>query len=130
MTNPERQIPSPTPTEVSKPFWDAAGRRSLVLKHCKACGQSHHYPRKFCPFCFSDETDWIQSSGQGVIYSFTVMRRAPVPFAVAYVTLAEGPSMLTNIVDCDFDALAIGQKVKVTFKPSTDGMLMPMFTPA
>ena len=49
---------------------------------------------------------------------------------MAYVTLAEGPTMLTNIVDCDFDKLKIGQKVKVVFKPTDGGPPLPMFTPA
>ena len=33
------------------------------------------------------------------------MRRAAEPYAIAYVTLAEGPTMMTNIVDCDLDAM-------------------------
>lgn len=129
MTNPSREFPSPVPSEVSKPFWDAAARQSLVLKHCNACGQKHHYPRKLCPFCFSDDTVWSESSGRGTIHSFTVMRRAAVPFAVAYVTLEDGPSLFTNIVDCDFESLAIGQSVRVVFKASSTGMLVPMFAP-
>ena len=40
------------------------------------------------------------------------MRRAPEPYVIAYVTLAEGPTMLTSLVECDFDALAIGQAVR------------------
>ena len=51
------------------------------------------------------------ASGNGTIYTFSVMRRAKEPYAIAYVTLAEGPTMMTNIVDCDFDALRIGQPV-------------------
>ncbi len=46
-----------------------------------------------------------QASGEGVIYSYSVMRRVDRPFAIAYVTLAEGPTMMTSLVDCDFDAL-------------------------
>jgi len=58
------------------------------------------------------------------------MRRgAPVPYAIAYVTLAEGPTMMTNIVDCDLDAIKIGQKVKVVFKPSEGGPPVPCFAP-
>lgn len=130
MSVSERPIPSPIPSIETRPFWEAASRRSLVLKRCNACGEAHHYPRKICPFCLSDDTGWIEASGLGVIHSFTVMRRAPVPFAMAYVTLDEGPSLLTNIVDCEFDKLAIGQKVRVTFKESTTGALVPMFAPA
>ena len=79
---------------------------------------------------FSADTTWVAASGQGTIYSYSVMRRAPVPYVVAYVTLAEGPTMITNIVDCAPDAVKIGQAVRVTFKPSDGGPPVPMFTPA
>ena len=100
------------------------------MKFCRACGEGHHYPRALCPHCFSDQTEWRQASGKGVIYSFSVMRRAPVPYAIAYVTLEEGPTMMTNIVDCDLDAIRIGQRVTVVFKPSDGGPPVPMFKPA
>ena len=48
--------------------------------------------------------------------------------AIAYVTLKEGPSLLTNIVDCDPEKLRIGQTVKVAWTP-TDGAPLPFFTP-
>ena len=39
-------------------------------------------------------------------------------------------TMLNNIVDCDLDALRIGQRVQVVFKPTEGGPPVPMFTPA
>lgn len=127
----ERKIPSPPTNPENQPFWDAAAQGRLLLKRCKACNEPHYYPRTLCPFCFSDDTEWLDAKGTGEIYSYSVMRRgAPVPYALAYVTLDEGPTMLTNIVDCDFDALAIGQRVKLVFKPSEDGTPVPMFAPA
>jgi uncharacterized protein len=126
----DRKIPAPQPNPETVPFWEAASRGELLLKKCTACGETHYYPRSICPFCFSDQTDWIKASGDGVIYSYSVMRRVEVPYAIAYVTLAEGPSMLTNIVDCDLDAIRIGQKVTLTWKPSEGGPPVPMFKPA
>jgi len=58
------------------------------------------------------------------------MRRVPAPYALAYVTLEEGVTMMTNIVDCDLDAIRIGQAVRVVFKPTEGGPPVPMFTPA
>jgi uncharacterized protein len=100
------------------------------VRHCTGCGEKHHYPRNICPFCFSDRTEWTEASGKGTLYSFSVMRRAAEPYVMAYVTLAEGPTMMTNIVDCDFDQLKVGQAVKVVFVPSEGGAPVPMFTPA
>jgi len=73
--------------------------------------------------------EWRQASGQGTIYTFSVMRRVKEPYAIAHVTLAEGPTMLTNIVDCDFDQLRIGQKVAVVFRETDNGAPVPMFKP-
>ena|SRR5215471_18885798 len=130
MSTKERTIPAPPLNPEIKPFFDAAAQGRLIVKRCAACGQLHHYPRALCPFCGSDRTEWIDASGRGTIYSYSVMRRVPVPYAIAYVTLEEGVTMMTNIVDCDLDALRIGQAVRVSFKPTDGGPLVPMFTPA
>jgi uncharacterized OB-fold protein len=124
----ERRIAAPPINPETAPFWEAAAANKFLLRQCVACNRTHWYPRALCPFCFG-ETRWIEGSGRGTIYSFSVMQRAPVPYAVAYVALEEGPKMLTNIVDCDLAALAIGQAVKLVFKPSEGGPPVPMFTP-
>ena len=124
-----RKIRDPAMNPGDEPYFTAAGEGKLMLKKCKDCGKVHHYPRAICPFCFSAETLWEQAAGTGSIYSVSVMRRgADAPYALAYVTLDEGPSMLTNIVDCDFDALSIGQRVRVRFMPTDGGPPVPMFT--
>ncbi len=128
MAGQQRTIGAPPVTPDTKPFWDAAATGKLMFKTCAACGHSYHYPRPLCPFCFSDRTEWRGASGRGTIYSFSVMRRVPVPYAIAYVTLDEGPTMMTNIVDCDFDTLRIGQRVRVVFTPTEGGPPVPMFT--
>jgi len=130
MAAQERKIPAPEINPETKPFWDAAAQGRLLVKKCVTCGQMHFYPRAICPFCFSDKTEWVTASGRGTVYSYSVMRRVPVPYALAYVTLEEGVSMMTNIVDGDLDAIRIGQPVTVAFKPSEGGPPVPMFRPA
>ncbi len=126
----DRKIPAPVVNPENKSFFDAASNGKLLIKKCSACGEHHYYPRAICPHCFSDQTSWTESSGNGTIYSYSVMRRGtPVPYAIAYVTLAEGVTMLTNIVDCDLDAIRIGQAVRVVFKPTDGGAAVPMFAP-
>ncbi|TMJ43235.1 MAG: Zn-ribbon domain-containing OB-fold protein [Alphaproteobacteria bacterium] len=136
MQSQERKIQAPQPNLETKAFWDAAAEGKLMIGKCTACGQVHYYPRAMCPFCFSDKTELQQASGNGTIasgsgtiYTYSVMRRAPIPYAIAYVTLQEGVSMMTNIVDCDLDAIKIGQAVRLVFKPSDGGPPVPMFTP-
>jgi uncharacterized OB-fold protein len=122
-----RKIPAPIATSETETFWSAARERRFVVPTCGACGKAHWYPRAICPFCGSDKIEWRNASGRGTIYTFSVMRRAKEPYAIAYVTLAEGPTMMTNIVDCDFDKLSIGQAVNVVFKETEGGPPVPMF---
>ncbi len=126
----DRKIPPPPLNPGDERFFDAAAQGKVMLKRCAACGEFHFYPRPLCPFCFSDRTVWVEAQGTGTVYTFSVTRRAgPVPYAIAYVTLDEGVSMMTNIVDCDLDTIRIGQRVRVVFKPTDGGPPVPMFAP-
>jgi uncharacterized OB-fold protein len=127
----ERTIPAPAVNPEIRPYFDAAAQGRLLVKRCAACGRYHHYPRAICPHCFSERTEWHEAKGTGTVHTYSVLRRGvPVPYCIAYVTLDEGVSMMTNIVDCDLDAVRIGQPVRVVFKPTDGGPPVPMFTPA
>ena len=127
----ERKLPDPLLNVGDERYFEGASQGKLMLKKCSSCGQVHYFPRGICPFCFSSKVDWLEAKGTGTIYSFSVTRRAgPIPYCIAYVTLDEGVSMMTNIVDCDLDTVRIGQKVKLVFKPSGNGTAIAMFKPA
>ncbi len=121
--------PKPEWSPENAAYWEAARRGQLLVKKCTVCGRAHYYPRAICPFCASAGTEWIQSSGKGIVYSFTVVRQASPPYVLAYVTLDEGVTLLTNIVQCDPGIVRIGQSVQVTFVPSDDARQIPMFAP-
>jgi len=124
-----RTIPAPATLPESLPFWQAADEGRLLLKTCRACNQPHHYPRDICPFCLSDDTAWTESPGAGVVYSYSTMGKGDAAYTLAYVTLDEGVTLLTNLVDCDPGQLRVGQPVRVVFQPSHGGHAVPMFTP-
>ncbi len=126
----DRPLAAPVIDPASSTFWQAAAEGRLLIKHCAACGRHHWYPLPLCPYCMSDATSWEPASGAGTIYSVSVTRKAgPMPYAIAYVRLDEGITMLSNIVDCDLDALRIGDRVRVCFKTAEGGQAVPMFTP-
>jgi uncharacterized OB-fold protein len=126
-----RRIPAPPVTVESKPFWDAAKEGRFLIKRCNACHEPHWYPRALCPFCFSDDTVWEESPGEGVIYTYSVMHRSPTgPYAIGYVTLDEGPAVLTNFVGAGPTDLRIGMRVKVQFQETgEDSPPVPVFAP-
>ena len=129
MNMAERPIPAPELNPEIEAYFEAAAEGKLLVKTCRTCDQPFHYPRAICPYCHSSDTEWREASGRGTIYSFSILRRAPIPYAVASVALAEGPQMITNIVDCDLDSIHCDMPVRVVFKPSEGGPPVPMFTP-
>ncbi len=124
---PKRKITPPTVTPETAEFWKAAGEGRFLLRRCTACHETHWYPRAICPFCLGD-TAWEETAGTGTIYSWTVMRRAPEPYAMAFVTLDAGPTMLADLVDVDLDGLAIGHTVRLVWSPTDGGPPVPSFT--
>jgi uncharacterized protein len=110
-------------------LWREAARDGkLLLRACRTCTKVHYYPRPICPFCFSDETEWLEAKGVGEIYSYSINRQGE-PYVIAYVALDEGPIMMTNIQDVDPADVAIGQRVGLVFRPDASGVPSPMFRP-
>lgn len=128
--------PLPVLDPESQPYWDALKQHRLLLKHCRACQRSHHYPRELCPHCHSDDLEWKQAAGTGRIYSYTVARRpagpafkADTPYVVALVELDEGARLMTNIVTADVESVRIDQRVTVQFDDVTPDVTLPKFRP-
>ncbi|WP_081738874.1 Zn-ribbon domain-containing OB-fold protein [Mesorhizobium ciceri] len=122
--------PVPPVSPETEAFWDATATDRLLVKFCNSCNKVHVYPRAHCPFCFSVDTEWRESPGEGEIYSYTVIRRETPPRVVAYVRLDEGVILLTNIVGCDPNGVHIDQRVKAVFPRAEDGPCVPAFVPA
>ena len=77
------------------------------------------------------------ASGQAVLYSYVINHRprpdmGSEPYAIAVVELAEGPRMMTNIVNCPQtpQALVLDMKLRVTFSKQSDAISLPFFEPA
>lgn len=130
-------LPTPKPdiTPETEEFWDATTDRELLLRRCPDCKTVYHYPRTLCPNCLNDDTEWIEASGNGVVYSYTVIRQTrgeysdSTPYILAYVELEEGPRIMTNIVSCDPDDVTVGQKVTVIFDDVDEDVALYRFTP-
>ncbi|WP_033288106.1 Zn-ribbon domain-containing OB-fold protein [Amycolatopsis jejuensis] len=136
-----RTVPTlPTAHPVSNPdteeFWKAAAEGRFLGRRCGDCGSAIWYPRPICPFCHSTNTRWEEFSGRGVVYSYSIVRRAGgewknvVPYVLAYVELEEGPRVMTNIVDCAVEEVGIGDAVEVVFDDTGNGAALPRFRPA
>ena len=104
-------------------FWEATERDALLGQRCSRCGVLQYYPRLRCTTCGSAELEYEQLCGRGTVYSWTeVLSNAPseakadVPYILAIVRLAEGPQLLTRIVDADPTAVECDSAVDVVFR--------------
>jgi len=125
----------PVVTPDFEPFFEAAARERLVVQKCSACGRLRFPPRGVCPDCLGNESDWMEVSGRGEVYSFFWMHQVyhpafaeRAPYPVAVVQLEEGPMMTTNILDCTRESLVVGLPVEVVFELRGE-LHLPQFRP-
>lgn len=136
MDNDTQQIPRPlpVPTKVSQPYWDGCREGRLRIQRCSACGTHLFYPVYMCHECTSQKLEWIDASGRGTVYSYSVIYRAPYaglsdsgPYTVALVELEEGPIMMSQIVDVAPETVRVGDAVQVEFQRASDEIDLPVF---
>ena len=127
--------PIPYPNAVSRPFWEAAKNRKLSMQRCHDCERMVFTPRELCPNCMSSDLDWVELSGTGRVYTYTLIQQAAhpyfydlVPYLYGVVMLDEGPRMFTNFL-IDHDAIEIGQRVQAVFKDISDEYAIVQFEP-
>lgn len=122
----------------SAAFWEACQRRELRLQRCSRCGTYIHFPAPRCYACLSTEITWEAVSGNGTVYTFTVVHHAispefkeRVPYVVAWIELEVQPGLriLSNVVGCEPEDVKIGMPVRVTFAERSPGFLVPVFVP-
>ncbi|MEM7141131.1 MAG: OB-fold domain-containing protein [Actinomycetota bacterium] len=127
-------IPVPRPTGESAPYWEGCRDGELRFRRCTSCGQAVFEPRPICPSCHGTDLAWEVSSGEGAVYSWSIVWRPQtpafeVPYAPAIVRLDDGFDMVTAIVGCEPDAIHDGQRVRVEFHAVDDDITLPFFAP-
>ena len=135
----EYKKPLPTPSAVSRPFWEAAKEHRLVYQRCRVCGTRVFYPRDVCPGpeCFGVGTlEWVESSGKGWVYAHTICYQAAhpafaddVPYVLAIVELDEGWRMNSNVINVAPEDVRIGMRVEVVWDDVTPEFTLPKFQP-
>jgi uncharacterized protein len=126
---------TPESTELIDQWWAGTARRELLVQHCLDCAAFQFYPRTICTTCRSGRLEYVPASGAGTVETYSVIHRAafpdlPVPYVVARVRLAEGPVLLSNLVDLEEDELACELPVRLRWRTDPDGRLVPVFGPA
>ncbi|MGE0385162.1 MAG: Zn-ribbon domain-containing OB-fold protein [Gammaproteobacteria bacterium] len=121
----------------SEPFWNACREGRLLVKRCRSCAKVYYYPRRQCPQCWSEDTEWLECSRRGTVYSYSVVHQNPAapfkdlcPYGTVLVDLEEGPRMMTNWdFDVPLDALRCGLPVEIAFRKVDDTLCLPIVRP-
>jgi uncharacterized OB-fold protein len=129
-------FPLPQPDAVSAPYWQALADGHLAFQRCDACNGTWLPPRAECPHCLSPRWHWDRASGRGKLISWVVYHvpyhpafADRVPYAVAVVELAEGPRLISNVIDApDPEALRIDQDLTLAIEQE-HGVAVARFRP-
>ena len=134
MASRDRPLPR-FPEPDTQPFWEATRNHELRYQACDKCSAVVFYPRRHCTHCLSLALTWKLSGGEGVIYTYSIVRQtydpafAPlVPYVIAWIDLDEGFRMLSNVVGAAPEAVHIGQRVQVQWLDYEE-VSLPVFRP-
>ena len=108
-------------------YWrEIPQRYRLEAQKCKNCGVVLFPPRLICPECKSRDFEDTKLAENGKVLTYTIIRVPPhqfvdqAPFAVGIMELDDGVKLTGQIVDCDFEDLKIGLRVKIEFRKIFD----------
>jgi len=130
--------PLPEPDELTQFFWDGVHAHELRILRCDGCGKFIHWPRPVCRFCLGTSLTPTVVSGRGRLHTWTIPLqpfdayfRSHLPYVLAVVELDEQPGLMvvTDIVDCAEEDLALDMPVEVTFREVAPGVTLPLFRP-
>lgn len=119
---------TPVPTPETQPFWDGLSNQHLRITRCGSCTEAFFPPSTICPHCSSTDVEWFEASGDATLYSFVIQSR-PLPMwdtsgprSVALVRLAEGPMLVSSVVNCPQtpEALQLDMSLRATFESFAD----------
>lgn len=130
--------PLPVITTEAREFWEGCKNGELLIQKCSDCGTLRWFPRPMCHECTSMESEWAKVSGNGTVYSYTIVYHPvhsgfaeEVPYTVVLVDLEEGGvRFLSNLVECPIEEVKVGMAVEVVFEPVTPEVTLPKFRPA
>jgi uncharacterized protein len=122
---------TPQTTGADRHYRQALDQGLFLIQRCAACSRAIFFPRMICPHCGGGELNWIEPSGQGTVYSTTVVRRKPEAggdYNVALIDLAEGVRLMSRVDDIAPDQVRIGMPVRAQVIQK-DGQGLVTFTP-
>ncbi|MBM3486331.1 MAG: DNA-binding protein [Alphaproteobacteria bacterium] len=120
-TTPAHPKPQPTPSKLTRPFWDAAKAGRLLLQFDTTTGRYQFYPRPLGIASGKPTLEWREASGRAKLYASTVCHvpgrgyENEVPYILGSVELDEGVRVLARIVDAAPAAVNPGMRLRLAW---------------
>ncbi|GAB1261836.1 Zn-ribbon domain-containing OB-fold protein [Aurantivibrio plasticivorans] len=122
--------PVDSPEGPDKQYADFIAAGKFMIQHCESCSQHVFYPRLICSHCGSDQLEWVEASGRGVVYSTSTPRGGKEgDYNISLIDLEEGPRMMSRVVDIAPGDVKIGLEVEA-FIGEIDGVSLVLYKPA
>ena len=115
-------------------YWRRLGEGRFQFQRCARCSSSWLPPREDCPACWSHEWRWEDASGHGKLLSWVIFHTAfheafqeRLPYNVAIVQLAEGPRLITNIINLPESEADVSDRAVRLAIETDHGKALPRF---
>ena len=109
-----------------KEFLEFLEQGEFMLQRSRSSGAFIFYPRVAEPGTGATDLEWVRASGNGTVYSTTVIRQKPpkADYNVALIDLAEGPRMMSRVQDIAPQNVKIGMRVRAKIIKEDDKPLV------
>ena len=136
MSGEQKFLPDGIP-DWQQPFWESLRQRRIKVQRCASCGAFRHVPKEICASCHATAFSWEPVSGRGVVYTYTVVHRAPTPayqagapYAIVHAAMDEGFRMVATMTGADPSSVRIGAPVRVVYTELSPEWTIVEFEPA
>ena len=119
---PKRPRAAPTPTNITKPFWDGVNQHKLLLQYDPDAKRYQFYPRAGSVYTGKRNLEWKEAAGTGTIYSWTETYvpfrgfEGQEPYLIACVELDEGVRLMSLLRNCTASEVEIGMRVRLIYE--------------
>lgn len=117
-------------------FWDSLREGRIRVQRCSSCETFRHVPKEICAHCHSTAYSWEPVSGRGVVYTYTIVHRAPTPayqqrapYAIVHAEMEEGFRMVATMTGAAQECVEIGAPIRVVYSELSPEWTIVEFEP-
>jgi uncharacterized OB-fold protein len=116
------------------PFWQGCNEGRLLVPSCER-GHLNWPPRPVCQVCYEWNRSWVEVSGHGSLFSWTVVHRtrlhpfaSQVPYVVGVIALAAaGGLRMLGRCNIELAAAKVGLELVVDFEQIEPNVALPVW---